>query len=68
MQLLEMRIFAQLKNFAMSMKGTVIQMMNAKALFIVDQTIVQLQLGIQLTAVNQKVIKYFYNSAIVHTI
>ena len=49
-----MTIFAQLKNFVMSMKGTVIQMMNAKAIFIADQTIVQLHLEIQLTAVNQK--------------
>ena len=49
-----MRIFALQKNFAMSMKVTVIQMMNVKVIFIVDQTIVQLQLGIQLTAVNQK--------------
>ena len=40
-QQLEMRIFAQLMNLVEQMKVTVIPMMNAKAIYFVDQTIVQ---------------------------
>ena len=40
-QQLEMRIFAQLMNLAEQMKVTVIPTMNAKAIYFVDQTIVQ---------------------------
>ncbi len=60
MQKLEMRIFAQLMNLVMWMKVTVIPMMNAKAICFVDQAIVLIRLGfhLQLTAVNQKVIKH----------
>ena len=60
MQLLEMRIFAQLMNLVKWMKVTVIPIMNAKAICFVDQTIVLIHLGfyLQLTAVNQKVIKH----------
>ena len=61
MQMLEMRIFAQLMNLVKWMKVTVIPMRNAKAICFVDQTIVQIRLGfhLQLTAVNQKVIKHY---------
>ena len=51
LQLLEMRIFAQLMNLVKSMKVTVISMMNAIAIYFVGQTIVL----VQLIAVNQKV-------------
>ena len=51
LQLLEMRIFAQLMNLVESMKVTVISMMNAIAIYFVGQTIVL----VQLIAVNQKV-------------
>ena len=53
LQLLGMMIFAQLINLVKSMKGTVILMMNAKAIYFVDQIIAL----IHLTAVYQKVIK-----------
>merc|ERR1712052_32763 len=61
MQKLELRIFAQLMNLVKWMKVTVIPMMNAKAICFVDQRIVQVHLGfhLQLTAVNQKVIKHY---------
>ena len=49
-QQLEMRIFAQLMNLAEQMKVTVIPMMNAKAIYFVDQTIVQFK--IQMSKVN----------------
>ena len=60
-QLLEMMIFAQLMNLVKWMKVTVIPMRNAKAICSVDQKIVPIHLGfhLQLTAVNQKVIKLF---------
>ena len=60
MQLLEMRIFAQLMNLVKWMKVTVIPMTNAKVICFVDQTIVQIHLEffLQLIAVNQKVIKH----------
>ena len=60
MQKLELRIFAQLMNLVKWMKVTVIPITNAKAICFVDQTIVQIHLGfhLQLTAVNQKVIKH----------
>ena len=41
LQLLEMIIFVQLINLVKSMKETVILMMNAKAIYFVDQIIVQ---------------------------
>ena len=53
LQLLEMMIFVRLINLVKSMKGTVILMMNAKAIYFVDQIIAL----IHLTAVYQKVIK-----------
>ena len=61
MQKLELRIFAQLMNLVKWMKVTVIPMRNAKAICSVDQKIVPIHLGfhLQLTAVNQKVIKLF---------
>ena len=72
MQKLELRIFAQLMNLVKWMKVTVIPMMNAKAICFVDQTIVLIHLDfyLQLTAVNQKVIKHYncYVLAIVHII
>ena len=40
LQLLEMRIFAQLMNLVKSMKVTVIPMMNAQTIYFVDQRIV----------------------------
>ena len=43
LQLLEMRIFAQLMNLVKSMKVTVIPMMNAKTICFVDQTTVNFQ-------------------------
>ena len=48
------------------MKVTVIPMRNAKAICFVDQTIVQIRLGfhLQLTAVNQKVIKHYFTAFI----
>ena len=61
LQMLEMRIFAQPIYLVKWMKVTVIQMMNAKIICFVDQTTVQIHWGfyLQLTAVNQKVIKYY---------
>ena len=60
-QKVELRIFAQLMNLVKWMKVTVIPMMNAKAICFVDQPIVLIHLGfhLQLTAVNQKVIKHY---------
>ena len=60
-QLLEMRIFAQLMNLVKWMKVTVIPMRNVKAICFVDQRIVLIHLDfhLQLTAVNQKVIKLY---------
>ena len=43
LQLLEMRIFAQLMNLVESMKVTVISIMNAIAIYFVGQTIVLVQ-------------------------
>ena len=45
MQLMEMRIFAEVMILAMWMKVTVIPMMSAKAIFFADQTIVMIHLG-----------------------
>ena len=61
MQLLEMRIFAQLMNLVKQMKVTAIPITNAKAICFVDQTIVLIHLDfyLQLTAVSQKVTKYY---------
>ena len=62
-QLLEMMIFA--KYLVTWMKATVTPMMNAKAIYFVDQTIVHYPLShilgfyLQLTVVNQKVIKHY---------
>ena len=60
LQLLAQRSFVQLMNLVNSMKVTVILMMNAKVICFVGQTIVLIHLGIhlQLTAVNQEVIKH----------
>ena len=60
LQLLEMRISAQLMNLVKLMKVTVIPIMNAKVICFVDQGIVLVHLGfyLQLIAVNQKVIEY----------
>ena len=59
MQLLDLRISANLMNLVKLMKVTVILMTNAKAISFVDQTIVlaHLDFHLQLTVVNQKVIK-----------
>ena len=59
MQLLDLRISANLMNLVKLMKVTVILMMNAKAISFVDQTIVlaHLVFHLQLTVVNQKVTK-----------
>ena len=58
LQLLEMRISAQLMNLVKWMKVTVTLMMNVKTICFVDQIIVQIHLEfhLQLIAVNQKVI------------
>ena len=60
LQLLAQRSFVQLMNLVNSMKVTVILMMNAKVICFVGQTIVLIHLGfhLQLTAVNQEVIKH----------
>ena len=62
MQLIEMRISAQLMILVMLMKVTVIPMMNAKVpMTFVDQTIVlaHLVFHLQSTVVNQKVINQY---------
>ena len=60
MQKLELRISAQLMNLVKQMKVTAIPITNAKAICFVDQRIALFRLGfyLQLTAVNQKVIKH----------
>ena len=72
MQKLDLRISAQLMNLVKQMKVTAIPITNAKAICFVDQRIALFRLGfyLQLTAVNQKVIKQYtcyYVSTIVHT-
>ena len=72
MQKLDLRISAQLMNLVKQMKVTAIPITNAKAICFVDQRIALFRLGfyLQLTAVEQKVIRYFtfYVLAIVHII
>ena len=62
LQLLAMRIFAQLMNLVKWMRVTVIPTMNAKAICFVDPTIVQVHLDfyLLLIAANPEVIKHFF--------